>query len=139
MTIHPFAGIENTQIENNIAVLVLKDSFELKEHIDTICLPNPFEPVHLEEECFVTGFGKTEHSKAAKYQNMMKEIRMDLVDHDECEATLRERGAGPFFILPESVTCAGGKKGVDACSGDGGGALICPDATRMTYYQVSTF
>ena len=140
MTIHPFAGIP-TRLDNNVAVLMLKEKFNLNEHIDTICLPDPFNPPkHLGKECFVSGFGKKDFSRAAKYQNLMKRIQVDIVDHDECQTIYKDSGKyGPVFKLPKTLTCAGGKKGVDSCTGDGGGPLVCPDETRMTYYQVSIF
>lgn len=140
MTVHPFAGIPS-RVENNIAVLMLKEEFKLDEHIDTICLPDPFNPPkHLGKECFVTGFGKKQFNRAAKYQNIMKRIRIDLVDHEECQTLYRNSGkVTPLFKLQETVLCAGGEKDVDSCTGDGGGPLVCPDETRMKYYQVSFF
>merc|ERR1712066_678717 len=48
------------------------------------------------------------------------------VDHKTCENKLRTTRLGEFFSLHDSFSCAGGKPKEDACTGDGGGPLVCP-------------
>ena len=131
LTMHPLFN----RIDNNIAVLMMKGEFKLDKHIDTISLPDSFNPLFTDKNCIVTGFGKDDVFDKTKYQNVMKEIILDLVHHKDCQSLLR-RKTGPNFKLPESSICAGGEKDVDTCKGDGGGPLICGDEMGKTYYQV---
>ena len=134
VTMHPlFNGIDN-----NMAVLMMKSEFKLDKHIDTISLPDPFSPLFTNKNCMVTGFGRDDVFDKTKYQNLMKEIIVDLVHHEKCQSLLRIK-LGPNFALPQSSICAGGEKGVDTCKGDGGGPLICGDVKGKTHYQVYAY
>lgn len=39
---------------------------------------------------------------------------------------------GEFFKLHKSFNCAGGIGGEDACTGDGGGPLVCPTKSSQS-------
>lgn len=49
-----------------------------------------------------------------------------LVNRNKCQNALRGTRLGTRFQLHQSLTCAGGQAGVDACRGDGGSPLVCP-------------
>jgi len=146
MRIHPEFH-ENT-LTNDFAVVITEEAFDLTDpHIDTICLPGqsndydydddyPNFDVRLEglgrlgintSNCVTTGWGKDKFGDEGEYQVVLKGIELPMVDHDTCQSQLRKTRLGPDFDLDESFNCAGGEEGKDACKGDGGGPLMCPD------------
>jgi kallikrein len=49
---------------------------------------------------------------------IMKEVELDLVEFDDCEAKFRETRLGNKFDLHKSFICAGGQKNQDTCKGE---------------------
>jgi secreted trypsin-like serine protease len=125
LLIHP--GFVKKNLINDVAVIVLQEEFCLAQHIGTICLPNQDDYSNINwEGCVATGWGKDLWGQAGQYQVIMKQIEMNMVDHPTCQAKLRTTRLGEFFELHKSFNCAGGIGGEDACTGDGGGPLVCP-------------
>jgi len=101
------------------------------------------------KDCIATGWGKDKFGSDSEYQVVLKEVQMDMVEHKTCEEKLQGTRLGPKFTLDKSFNCAGGEAGVDVCTGDGGGPLVCPgkglldirsafggSQVKKTYYQV---
>merc|ERR1712152_132195 len=131
LEIHPEFDARN--LKNDFAVLFTSQEFELSDHIDTACLPEPGDSFN-GATCFATGWGKDKFGAAGQYQLVMKEIDLPLVDHDTCEDKLRQTRLGKKFKLDSSFVCAGGVDGKDTCKGDGGSPLVCPSQSDPNTY-----
>jgi len=132
VSVHPAYNKRNLQ--NDFALLHLEYDFILQDHINTICLPNEFTPFR-SEGCFATGWGKDKFGKSGNYQEILKQVPLDLVRKDQCQEELRQTRLGKLFELDQSFTCAGGEPNEDTCKGDGGGPLVCPINDDHTYPQ----
>lgn len=133
--IHP--EFQNETNFNDFAVIVLKEDFDTSvSHIGEICLPsqNDDQDISL-EGCFATGWGKDRFGRKGEYKTVMKQVQLNMVESKEkCQEELRKTRLTKFFKLDKSFTCAGGEDGVDLCTGDGGGPLVCPKASNPKQY-----
>ena len=131
--IHPEFNERN--LANDWALLYTTEPFELQEHIDTVCLPEPEEQFD-GQKCFATGWGKDQFGAAGEYQVVLKEIDLPVVGHQQCQDSLRRTRLGRRFQLDDSFICAGGIAGKDTCKGDGGSPLVCQSkGDPFTYVQ----
>ena len=131
--IHPDFNERN--LANDWALLYTTEPFELQEHIDTVCLPDPEEQFD-GQNCFATGWGKDQFGAAGEYQVVLKEIDLPVVSRESCQDSLRRTRLGRRFQLDESFICAGGIAGKDTCKGDGGSPLVCQSkGDPFTYVQ----
>ncbi|XP_039968213.1 phenoloxidase-activating factor 2-like [Bactrocera tryoni] len=120
---------------NDVALFILVTPFTWAENVRPICLPEPAANFDY-SRCFATGWGKTKFGKESDYPMILKKIELPAVPHDVCQANLRKTRLGRFFQLHQSFMCAGGEEGKDACKGDGGSPLVCPDPNNpKRYYQ----
>merc|ERR1719334_828600 len=133
LDIHPEFSPRN--LANDWAVLYTDQPFELQQHIDTICLPQP-EEIFDTQTCFATGWGKDQFGAAGQYQVVLKEIDLPVVSHTQCQADLRNTRLGKRFKLDDSFICAGGD-GKDTCKGDGGSPLVCQSKQDPNTYVQS--
>lgn len=93
---------------NNVALLLLKEEFNLTSAVNTVCLPPAFEPEYTRSDCWSGGWGKNKFGAQGVYQEYLKKIKMPLYDHDYCEKKLNSTGlmkAG--WSLHEKLMCAG--------------------------------
>lgn len=127
LKVHPEFNKRN--LANDMALLFTTTEFQLDQHIDTVCLPEPGEQFVNMKECFATGWGKDKFGAEGNYQVVLKEIGLPIVGHDDCEKTMKSSRLGPRFRLDKSFLCAGGEPGKDTCKGDGGSPLVCPSKT----------
>jgi len=129
---HPDFDVDNHH--NNFALLFLEEKFELAEHINPVCLPEPGSTVP-EQNCVSHGWGKDKFGAQGSYATILKEVVVPIVENKECQSLLQKNTRlGQYFELDDSFICAGGKKGVDTCRGDGGSALVCKN-TGGPWYQ----
>merc|ERR1711992_425956 len=131
LEIHP--EFEARNLRNDFAVLFTTEEFVLDSHIDTTCLPQPGETFD-GTTCFATGWGKDKFGATGEYQVVLKEIDLPVVNHDDCQESLRKTRLGGKFKLDDSFVCAGGIHGKDTCKGDGGSPLVCPSSQDPNTY-----
>lgn len=108
-------------------------------------------------EDFVKNVNFLKYSKfgdKGRYQVFLKKVEVPIVENDRCQELLRETRLGEDFILDSGFMCAGdffqnvflllflnfefyfvgGEENVDACTGDGGGALACPIPGKPNFF-----
>jgi len=110
---------------NDVAVLLLSQAADTTQpHIGVSCLPAPGDTYHL-NDCMVLGWGKEQFNSAGA-SAVLRKTKVPIVAHSTCQSQLQTARLGSRFRLHESFLCAGGQVGQDACTGDGGGPLLCP-------------
>lgn len=67
--------------------------------------------------CWTSGWGKNSFGEYGRYQNILKEVDVPVINKYQCEAQLRRTRLGPSYNLPPGMLCAGGEEGKDACKG----------------------
>lgn len=121
--VHPeyYAGT----LDNDLAILKLNQpvDFSGTPHISPACLPDKFTDF-TRQRCWTTGWGK-DNWDYGKYQNILKEVDVPIIDQNTCQNQLRQTRLGYNYALNPGFICAGGEEGKDACKGDGGGPLVC--------------
>lgn len=93
-------------LQNDIALLVLRDPFVMTPAINVICLPpknNNFE----NHKCFSSGWGRKFFNVRELYQAYLKKVEMSVVESQQCQDLLRETRLGKDFVLDEGFLCAG--------------------------------
>ncbi|XP_055629559.1 uncharacterized protein LOC129770626 isoform X3 [Toxorhynchites rutilus septentrionalis] len=122
--VHPeyYAGT----LENDIAILKMDIpvDFSNTPHISPACLPEKHTDFS-GQRCWTTGWGKDAFGDYGKYQNILKEVDVPIINDYQCQNQLRQTRLGYSYKLNPGFICAGGEEGKDACKGDGGGPLVC--------------
>jgi len=108
---------------NNLALLFLDSPFEIKPHIQTICLPIPGQTFE-GRRCMVAGWGKRSFA-GTELLSIQEKIELPIVDSLRCQHQLRQTRMGSNYQLSDSLICAGGEQGKDVCPRFGGSALFC--------------
>jgi len=124
-----FAGT----LHNDIALIRLTRplSWNNMPHVAPVCLPQP-QQSYTGSRCWVTGWGQDAFHTQGELQARLQEVDVPVVGHRTCEKALRRQGGlGRRFTLHPGSVCAGGEAGKDACSGDGGGPLVCQVGDSM--------
>ncbi|XP_016954726.1 phenoloxidase-activating factor 2 [Drosophila biarmipes] len=118
---------------NDMALLYLHSPFELKAHIRTVCLPSEASSFD-HKRCVMAGWGKPSYQDPQNSKRQ-KVVELPIVKREDCQNQLRRTVMGRNFKLPESLICAGGERGQDACTGDGGSPLFCPLENDPNRYE----
>ena len=83
------------------------------------------------------GYGDTKFESGTP-QKILRAVDVPIVDNPLCQYNLNTytrlgKGKNPFY-LHNTFMCAGGEENKDACMGDGGGPLVCPNLNDPTRY-----
>ena len=107
----------NTNLQNDIALIKLKRPILFNSHVSPICLPNFDFPTGT--TCYVTGWGKP--GPLASPSDILQETTVPLLDHATCKTHFRNVNQ-----VTIDMRCAG-KVGQSqgSCKGDSGGPLAC--------------
>uniref|UniRef100_W8BCT1 Phenoloxidase-activating factor 2 n=1 Tax=Ceratitis capitata TaxID=7213 RepID=W8BCT1_CERCA len=126
---------DSSVLFNDVALLILETPFKWEANVRPICLPDA--DVNFDySRCFATGWGRDKFGINGTHQLILKKMELPVIPSDTCQANLRSTRLGRHFRLHSSFMCAGGEKDKDACTGDGGSPLVCPDPRNSErYYQ----
>ncbi|XP_047518319.1 phenoloxidase-activating factor 2-like [Pieris napi] len=106
----------------DIALVITSSPFDLSyPHVGIACLS--IKAPKTDASCFSMGWGK-DLNNANNYAVSLKKVPLPIVDLGTCELAL-QGVIGSKFSLDNSLICAGGRKNVDICIGDGGSSLAC--------------
>ena len=93
-------------LQNDIALLILKNEFQLSPFINTVCLP-PKGLNFLNQKCYTSGWGRNKFGAEGLYQVFLKKIDLPIVESSICQVQLRKTRLGKGFELHEGFLCAG--------------------------------
>ncbi|XP_078064042.1 complement C1s subcomponent-like [Mustelus asterias] len=117
--------------DNDLALIKLKRRVKMGPTISPICLPagHPLYQVAAGKVGYLSGFGKTEDFAQT---DVLMFASVPVAERSRCG---NASGAGDPIPLTANMLCAGGR-GSDACTGDGGGALVFEDPLGSNAYYV---
>ncbi|XP_045489558.1 phenoloxidase-activating factor 2 [Pieris rapae] len=122
---------------NDVALVITSSPFDLTDpHVGIACLS--FNEPKMDANCFSMGWGK-DFNNNDKYAVWLKKVALPIVDHGTCEYALQGSRLGSNFRLQNSLICAGGRKGFDTCTGDGGSSLVCRTSSDGAPARYSVF
>ena len=126
-----FAG----SLHNDLALVRLSAPvlWSALPQVSPICLPPAGQQGWPGVRCWVTGWGQDAFNAGGELQARLQEVDVPTVPAEVCQEALRKAGLGSRFRLHAGWLCAGGEEGKDACTGDGGGPLVCPGHDGAMY------
>ncbi|XP_039267683.2 uncharacterized protein LOC120342776 [Styela clava] len=116
---HPlFHSRGDNFIQNDIALIQLKEPLEYSDSIRKLCLPGK-NKLLTAKNCHITGFGKK--TPEGEPSVTLQTAELPIISTEECALTYGDR------VNPIQNICAGSseKDSTDTCKGDSGGPLAC--------------
>ncbi|KAK4885130.1 hypothetical protein RN001_001401 [Aquatica leii] len=130
-------GFNKTSLENDIAIVKLKQFVEFTEFIQPICLPiidiGIDYTLTINKKLTVSGWGKTDSANIGGSSRLLY-TTVVVWDTRKCNASVPPKTRP----IRDSQLCANGVRKQDACKGDSGGPLINSTIVNgdFKYYQV---
>ncbi|XP_046333460.2 trypsin-1-like [Haliotis rufescens] len=131
---HPLYNITNK--DNDIAIVRLSKDLPLtaSTNLRSVCLPEPSTSYSTGSGCLITGWG-TQLDGGFTFPDILQKAYVPLVPLDLCQ---RSYADNDYILVSNRQLCAGYYRdgGVDACKGDSGGPLFCPEGDKWVLYGV---
>lgn len=125
------SGYNQATFLNDIALLQMDRPVDTSKtpHIAPACLPESTYKFEEDKKCFIVGWGDDLY-KPILGSNILKATSVVYpTDEEECADKLYAsipHISDEFVLNEDSQKCISGGHGRDACTGDGGGAVVCP-------------
>lgn len=114
--VHPEYDAET--VDNDIALLKLKQPLKINQFVSPICLPSEDTALATNSLATILGWGKKRNS-AVFGTDVLHQAQVPIADSDDCKRVYEN------YFISDNMVCAGYKKGkVDSCAGDSGGPLL---------------
>ncbi|XP_035704979.1 uncharacterized protein LOC110847008 isoform X2 [Folsomia candida] len=132
--LHP--GYQNVGFVNDVSLLRLEKEVNFTDYVRPVCLPSRENKIRDGRMCTVVGWGQLQEVGRI-FPDTLQEVQLPLISTSEC----RKRTLFlPLYKLTDAMFCAGfDRGGRDACLGDSGGGMMCPENDgRWSIYGVTS-
>ncbi|CAH1103275.1 unnamed protein product [Psylliodes chrysocephalus] len=132
--VHP--GYVDSGFINDISLLKLKAPVIFSDYVRPVCLPQPNQVPADGRLCTVIGWGQL-FEVGRIFPDTLQEVQVPIITTSEC----RKRTLFlSLYHITEDMFCAGYERGGrDACLGDSGGPLMCPESNgRWTLQGITS-
>ncbi|KOC63286.1 Serine protease easter [Habropoda laboriosa] len=115
-SVHYHPEYSNVKLINDIGLIRLNADADLTpQSVRPICLPTGTAANITRKKMIATGWGMTE--RGLRSQDLLQ-VQLPLVSLEKCKNQFKSK-----VNISYKQICAGGKRGLDSCSGDSGGPL----------------
>jgi len=111
---------QNSQTDNDFAIIVLARAVQWREEVQPICLPTDTTATYLNRMATTTGWGALWSN--GDYPDELQEVDVKVISNEKCAEMYRDK-----WPITKNMICAAeenGEGGKDSCQGDSGGPLI---------------
>ncbi|XP_055384259.1 probable serine/threonine-protein kinase DDB_G0282963 isoform X1 [Condylostylus longicornis] len=121
-------------MNNDIALIVIKNPVESTDYIQPICLPNGKIEYENGKMCTISGWG-SERTGTSAPSKVLRAAKIPILNDTICKQ--------PDVYgnhITEGMFCAGYLDGkVDACDGDSGGPMVCTEGDSEVLYGITSW